>query len=122
MTTETATQRAAPWPAGSSTVKGLPPGWDAVATGEAGTVLCKTDGSVEDRMMRLFRRCLTRPPDTEEVADLAQFFESQLARFESGELDAAAVAGQGDSDPASRAAWTVTARVLMNLDEFVMRP
>ena len=48
MTTETATQRAAPWPAGSSTVKGLPPDWDAVATGEAGTVLCKTDGSVED--------------------------------------------------------------------------
>ncbi|REJ89722.1 MAG: DUF1553 domain-containing protein [Planctomycetota bacterium] len=79
-------------------------------------------GPVEDRMTRLFRRCLTRPPGAEEVADLTQFFESQLTRFESGELDAAVVSGEGEADPTTRAAWTVTARILLNLDEMVMRP
>ncbi len=84
-----------------------------------------------------FRLCLARPPRQEELARLTAFFDRQLARFRAGELDAARVAGLGSqdppptpllaptpppgSDPNELAAWTVVARVLLNLDETVTR-
>ena len=69
----------------------------------------------------LFRRCLTRPPTNEERAALAKFYRSQKERFERKELDAAKIAGPGEGNANERAAWTVTARALLNLDEFVMK-
>ncbi|MBW3600981.1 MAG: DUF1553 domain-containing protein, partial [Planctomycetes bacterium] len=77
------------------------------------------DGAVEDRMIGLFRRCLVRPPTAEELADLVGFYETQRSRFAANELDAKAVCGNDGDRAAEQAAWTILARALMNLDEFV---
>ncbi len=74
-----------------------------------------------ERIRMLFRLCLTRPADAEESAALTAFYSRQKGRFESGELSAQPIAGEGTGTPAERAAWTVLARALLNFDEFVTR-
>jgi hypothetical protein len=92
---------------------------------EAAQALGKTitalPGSDSERLAILFRRCLTRPPSAQETAMLLKFYSDQKARFEKKELDAAKVAGPGDGDINARAAWTTTARSLLNLDEAVTK-
>jgi hypothetical protein len=77
--------------------------------------------SVEQRVSELFRRCLTRPPDSDEVRQLVSFYQSQKARLERQELDATAIAGRTEGDRLERAAWTLVARVLLNLDEMTTK-
>jgi len=86
-----------------------------------GRLAVSREGSVEERAVWLFRRCLTRPPTDEERAALTKFYRAQKGRFERKELDAAKVAGPGDGDVNEQAAWTVTARAVLNLDEFVTK-
>jgi hypothetical protein len=86
-----------------------------------GRSLAARDGSAEEHAAWLFRRCLTRPPTGDERAALAKFYRAQKARFERKELDAAKVAGPGEGDANERAAWTATARAVLNLDEFVTK-
>jgi len=86
-----------------------------------GTSATASQGSVEDRLHIVFRRCLTRPPTDEEVALLSKFLTLQKERFANGELDAKAFAGDGPGDVNERAAWTALARALMNLDEVITR-
>jgi hypothetical protein len=93
-------------------------------------------GSVDARARHAFRLCLTREPRPDELARITAFYQHQLARFRSGELDATRVAGLGVKDPPTpllsssppagtdaneMAAWTTVARVLLNLDETVTR-
>jgi hypothetical protein len=87
------------------------------------------DASAETRVAAyLFRRCLTRPPTMDELRMVESFYRAQLARFESKELDPKPLAGAqattnlGPNDVARRAAWTATARVLLNLDETITKP
>ncbi|MDR3637502.1 MAG: PSD1 and planctomycete cytochrome C domain-containing protein [Isosphaeraceae bacterium] len=86
-----------------------------------GRLLGAQSGTVEERIDHLFRRCLSRPPSAEERAALVRYFESQKARFVRHELDAQAVAGAGEGDVMDRAAWTVLARAILNLDETITR-
>ncbi len=87
-----------------------------------GAEAVKTSGSIEERVTTLFRRCLTRPPTTDEVAKLAAFYEKQAARFANGELKAPELLGTSEGEHLNeRAAWTAVARVLMNLDETVTK-
>ncbi len=94
------------------------------------------DRSPDARARFIFRLCLTRSPRPEELARLAAFYDHQLVRFRSGELDAARVAGLGLKDPPTPllspspppgadanelAAWMTVARVLLNLDETVTK-
>ena len=72
------------------------------------------------RLQTLFRRCLTRPASTEELSLLTRYLEEQSARLQRKDLDAAAIAGPGDN-AISRAAWTLVARALLNLDEIITR-
>jgi hypothetical protein len=78
-------------------------------------------GTVEEKAGSLFRRLLARPPERDELAMLLQYYETQRGRLERKELDAAAIAGPGGSDAVERAAWTVLARSLFNLDEAVTK-
>jgi hypothetical protein len=78
-------------------------------------------GTVVERAGTLFRRCLTRPPDPDELVQLVRFYQSQKERFERKELDAAAIAGPGEGEVTERAAWTVLARSIFNLDESVTK-
>ena len=82
-----------------------------------GAWAASTDEPLEDRMRQLFRRCLVRSPDGHELAALAGFYQRQMERLEEGELNAAAIAGSADGGVYERAAWTLVARALLNLDE-----
>jgi hypothetical protein len=86
-----------------------------------GRMMAASGASVEERAEILFRRCLTRPPETAELAMLVQFYRGQKERLERKELDAASIAGPGDGDAVERAAWTILARALLNTDEAVTK-
>jgi hypothetical protein len=64
---------------------------------------------------------LTRPPTSAELAMLVEFHDEQRERIEAKDIDAAKVAGKGEGDVADRAAWTLVARAVMNLDEAIVK-
>jgi hypothetical protein len=72
-----------------------------------------------DRARLMFRLCLTREPSNAELHDLTAFFESQRSRLASDSASAAAIAGGEPS--ADLAAWTLVARAITNLDEFISK-
>ena len=74
-----------------------------------------------DRMTGLFRRFVARPPTDAELRTLLDFLAEQRAWAAEHPDEAKKLAGEGNSDATERAAWTATARVLMNLDEFVTK-
>ncbi|HEX5221714.1 MAG TPA: PSD1 and planctomycete cytochrome C domain-containing protein [Verrucomicrobiae bacterium] len=70
----------------------------------------------------LFRRCLTRPPNPDEIGRLKKFYETQLGRFAGGELKATEILDVKDGERLDeQAAWTTVARVLLNLDETITK-
>ncbi|GAA5509765.1 PSD1 and planctomycete cytochrome C domain-containing protein [Novipirellula caenicola] len=69
----------------------------------------------------MFRRILTRPPTIEETQMLTAYFDAQKQRLVSGQLIAAEIGGDKNAS-ADFAAWSMVARVIMNLDEAVTRP
>jgi hypothetical protein len=81
-------------------------------------------GTSADKAAFLFRRCVTRPPTKDELASLTAFYAAQKARLDNKELDASVLAGGSGgaaADANERAAWTVLARALLNLDEAIVR-
>ncbi len=86
-----------------------------------GREFAERGGSVDERLHALFRRALTRPPTDDEQTLLKRFFDDQSARLDRKELDATKLAGAGGPNEAPRAAWTLTARAIMNLDEAVTK-
>ena len=86
-----------------------------------GRMMTERKGSLDDRLTYLFRRCLTRSPEANELKLLSQYFREQQQRFRKGDLEAGKLAGGGKGDAAKRAAWTVLARSLLNLDEFITK-
>ena len=78
-------------------------------------------GSDDARLSDLFRRCLTRPPTDEEITLLSRFLKTQRDRLAAKELDPATLAGPGEGDTAERAAWSLVARAILNLDEAVTK-
>ncbi len=82
----------------------------------------RQNGQVAQTARDLFRRCLSRPPTADEEQKLCSFYGAQLARFRNGELKAEDLIGAGKSDsPNEQAAWASVARVLLNLDETIMK-
>jgi hypothetical protein len=86
-----------------------------------GKRIAESPGSVEDRATLLFRRCLMRAPTEDERAALVEFYQRQFERIKAGKLNAATIAGAKDGDAVQRAAWTLTARAVMNLDEMITK-
>ena len=78
-------------------------------------------GTVEKRMSALFRRCLSRSPDSRELSTLLRFYHAQRSRLVQKELDAVTLAGPGEGDVVERAVWTILARAILNLDETVTK-
>jgi hypothetical protein len=82
------------------------------------------------RVERAFLLCTSRPPTADEKRELLAFLAAQRTRLAAGWLDARSIAA-GDPDklpelpagttPQDAAAWTLVARVLLNLDETVMK-
>lgn len=85
-----------------------------------GQIAAKAPGDDAARVDLMFRRCLVRPPSNDERNVLLRFYQAQLARFSSGDLNAAEVMDAKPSDNLNQqAAWTTVARVLLNLDEMI---
>jgi hypothetical protein len=83
-------------------------------------IQCKGDEAT--RAVMLFRRCLTRPPSSDEREKLVQFYRKQLKRFTKGELKATEVLEVKSGENLNeQAAWTTVARVLLNLDETITK-
>src|SRR5262249_32408464 len=100
-----------------------------VARGLAADVLAQSDGKPEAIAKVLFRRCLVRPPENQELTSLVTFYSKARAQFEADRSGAKEVLGESQSgtaqagkvEPASLAAWTLVARSLLNLDEAITR-
>jgi hypothetical protein len=86
-----------------------------------GREIAAQTGTDTERVTKMFRRVLVRPPTDDEQKMLLDFLAAQRTRIAAGELDAATLAGAKEGDVASQAAWTLVARSLMNLDETVTR-
>jgi hypothetical protein len=86
-----------------------------------GRQMAEQKSSVQSRMVHLFRCCLTRTPTAGELGLLVGFYCHQKERCAKKELNAAALAGPGKGDIQERAAWTMVARTLLNLDETVAK-
>jgi hypothetical protein len=86
-----------------------------------GSKIAALPGSDSERVVALFRRCLTRPPAPDEIAMMQRFVTAQKTRFDRDQPSATAVAGSKDGDVSARAVWTALARALLNLDEAVTR-
>jgi hypothetical protein len=91
------------------------------ATQALGKLTAEQSGDVESRITFMFRRVLARAPSANEIAALKTFIEAQQQRLENKQLDAATVGGSKDAGSMEQATWTLLARALFNLDEFVTR-
>jgi len=73
------------------------------------------------RVERLVRLALSRKPSAWEKERLVRFLVSQRERLLSMQQSDSRPAPANDKETADRAAWTMVARVVMNLDEFITR-
>src|SRR5262249_19116339 len=90
----------------------------------AGRVLRETGANDSERIRHAFQLCLARPPSAHEQKLLAHLLARQTAEFqtnpgEARKLLTAALSARKDLP--RLAAWTMVARVLLNLDEFITR-
>jgi hypothetical protein len=81
--------------------------------------LANGGGSDRERLAFAFRRCVTRAPEADELDALEAYLAQQRARLSAGELDPKAILGEGASP--DLAAWALAARVILNLDETIVR-
>lgn len=90
----------------------------------AARTLRESGGTDRERITHLFRLAMARPPAIDESERLHGFYQAQLKDFESDVAAASKIAGEaGDvaENYAQAAAWTSTARAIINLDEFITR-
>ncbi|HWA98529.1 MAG TPA: hypothetical protein VG713_08550, partial [Pirellulales bacterium] len=78
--------------------------------------------SFDARIAEAYLRCLGRKPTAPEIDRLRQFHDERHAQYAADASAAKLLVGKrATGDHAETAAWIATARVLMNLDEFITR-
>jgi hypothetical protein len=94
-----------------------------IAQGFGARICAEPTGDDAERIRFAFRSCLAREPLVGELVGLSEYLGSQRASFKAAPSDAEAVAPPNTPPEgrASAAAWTMLARVLLNLDEFITR-
>ncbi len=82
-------------------------------------------GSVEERLRYGFRLCTSRSPGVEELNDLKSFYDKELSNYQENQSQAHQLLGDAKAPegvaPAEMAAYTLTANVLLNLDETITK-
>ena len=90
----------------------------------------EADGNPQSVAETMFRRGLTRPPTSDELDALCRFYKHQFSTLDQTPDDALTVVRSGDDkyemptdmSPQQLAAWMLTARVILNLEETLTRP
>lgn len=101
---------------GADLAQKLPP--DELA---GGTLLFAESGETfEQRLTDLYLRCLGRPPTLAEQEILQKYHHANVYRLQCGELDVARISGSSAEDWCA-AAWTLTARAVLNLDDAITK-
>lgn len=95
----------------------------ASARALAGQVLADIRANDAERLSAAFQRCTGRAPTPAELDVLQQFLDKQRKRLADGALNAQTLLGSDEARAGDRerAAWTLTARVILNLDETITR-
>ena len=86
-----------------------------------GKVAAAEQGTDAEKAARLMRRCVTRQPQPEEVQRMLAFLDALRQRLASSKLAVAPLVSPGEAPTAQRAAWTLLARAMLNLDETITR-
>ncbi len=104
------------------------PAFVELAVGLGDRILREDHGDDTNRLRRAFRLVLAREPTADELARLSEVLAAERADFADAPaeadrlIDAGPPGGESPAVPAAeRAAWAATARVLLNLDEFITR-
>jgi hypothetical protein len=97
------------------------PAFFEAAQALAGRILSEAPKDDRARGRHGFRLCTSRAPEDAELEELLALHARQLERFRSAPEAALAVAGSPEGDAPERAAWTIVANVLLNLDETLTR-
>jgi Protein of unknown function (DUF1553)/Protein of unknown function (DUF1549)/Planctomycete cytochrome C len=95
-----------------------------IARGLANKVMSHPHQSATEAVTEMFRRCLTRPPDQDELNALINFQKHERERFEREPKAVDALLQKGAHsgvDRAELAAWMAVARGLLNLDETITK-
>ena len=77
-----------------------------------------------ERLGHAFRLCLLREPTTAEQTSFSRLLEQSRAWYSEKPEEAKKIVGKYQPDgvaPEDAAAWVATARVLLNMDEFLTR-
>jgi hypothetical protein len=99
------------------------PAFLAAANGLAERILAQGGHTPAEQMSFAFEACVARQPLASELTPLLRLYEQSVARFKNHPDSAKALAGVGlpkapeAASMPERAAWTVIANVLLNLDE-----
>lgn len=101
------------------------------AARELGKSTVNAKGDEREKLAELFRRVLVRPASEDELDALLNYYSNQFTRFKEGQMPALKIATDSTTDFATenltedevieRAAWTLVARAIMNLDEAVTK-
>ena len=76
------------------------------------------------RLEHAFRLCVARPPSRDELNSLLTLLDDARSYYSAHEDEAQTFAGSQlppDTSATDTAAWIATARIVMNLDEFITR-
>ena len=95
-----------------------------IAQGFARSLLTEASEDAQERIRFAFRRCLARYPTDEELENLQAYLEIQREHYQQHPEQAQALCSEEElegTETADMAAWTLLARVLLNLDEFITR-
>ncbi len=88
-------------------------------------VLTEAEGTLSDKLRYAFELCTARQPTRDEAGSLLRYYGKQYLRIHRGEIQPAADPIQAidleDIDPTQWRAWTMLARVLLNLDETITK-
>ena len=90
----------------------------------ARTLTCSLVSSDADRLALAFRWCVARPPTEHEVSELNKLLVESRQWYESHPDDAKKLVSSTKVEGCNAetlAAWIATARILINLDEFITR-
>jgi mono/diheme cytochrome c family protein len=99
-------------------------GFHEYAHGLAVRIVTRPESNERENLKYAFELCLARTPTDRELQRLVQFLAAQREAFEEHPSDAKELLSTSElqtRQPTRQAAWVMTARALLNLDEMITR-